>query len=330
MPAPVGATRAPSWVLSVLQKIGAPVTPVNVQALQLWAIEEGAPAGSNNWLNTTLPGYGGSPRPGLHGSCVNYPYCIYNYPSESAGTSAIADTILQKPSIVKAFRDPNGSLAGIYAGIQGSTWCSTKGCAQTNPGYPQTFQMGNVRVATGSTLATQLAAASSVAGQTGTQGPSGCGAKVGSNPGEPNQIFTLPHTSVGITWCNLKAILGGLEIAVGGVVALFGVGIIVAAGLKRENPLALAAGRTGSALAGRRAARTDVETAQIRHTRELEASSSPGRSGSASSRITTRSTAGARPLPAGEARRDSEARGRRAAELERRRRASGEPADEAF
>lgn len=81
---------------------------------------------------------------------------------------------------------------------------------------------------------------------------SGCGSKVGSNPGEPNQVFTIPHTSAGITYCNLKAIGGGLMMAGGALMMVIGLGLVVVAGLEGHGPAAPVVQAASATLAGAR------------------------------------------------------------------------------
>ena len=64
----------------------------------------------------------------------------------------------------------------------------------------------------------------------------GCGAKVGPNSAEPNQIFTIPHTSTGLTFCNVKAILGTMELLGGGIICLVAIGFILISQGKSGTP----------------------------------------------------------------------------------------------
>ena len=59
----------------------------------------------------------------------------------------------------------------------------------------------------------------------------GCGEKVGPNPGAPHNIFTIPHTSAGLTYFQAKAMIGGLAIASGGVVMIIGLASLVVGSL---------------------------------------------------------------------------------------------------
>ena len=60
-----------------------------------------------------------------------------------------------------------------------------------------------------------------------------------------------------LTWCQVKALFGGLELVAGGALCLFGLALVVYAGLERKGPAApivLAAAQTGRAV-GRMAGR---------------------------------------------------------------------------
>ncbi len=60
---------------------------------------------------------------------------------------------------------------------------------------------------------------------------SGCDAKVGGNPALPHMLFTIPHTSSGITFCQAKALMGGLAIFAGGVVIVIGMASLIVGSL---------------------------------------------------------------------------------------------------
>ena len=112
---------------------------------------------------------------------------------------------------------------------------------------------------------------------------SGCASYVGSNPAEPNQIFTIPHTTWGVTMCNWKAIKGGSILAVGSGLCVFAVAMIVIAGLGSKTPV----GRAVSTVVGSRGSRAASSAAS--RPSPAEFSGSPSRRGSASSHSTPRS-----------------------------------------
>lgn len=112
---------------------------------------------------------------------------------------------------------------------------------------------------------------------------SGCGSYVGSNPAEPNQIFTIPHTSWGITMCNWKAIKGGTILAAGAGLCVFSVALIVIAGLGQKTPV----GRALETVVGGKVAGKAAATASKPSPAEM--TGSPSRRGSASSHSKPRS-----------------------------------------
>jgi hypothetical protein len=63
-----------------------------------------------------------------------------------------------------------------------------------------------------------------------TTATSGCDGKVGGNPGAPHNLFTIPHTSAGLTFCQAKAMLGGLSMAAGGFLVVVGLITLVTGG----------------------------------------------------------------------------------------------------
>jgi len=104
------------WRILLLDALGAPSTPVNLDALALWAQSEGTPAGWYNWLATTEPGYGGRD--------VNTAG-VKAYPSRSEGVAATAATLHlgYYVQVVAALRAGN-SLQRIWQAVNSSPWCA--------------------------------------------------------------------------------------------------------------------------------------------------------------------------------------------------------------
>lgn len=104
------------WRGLVLEGISAPLSELNVDAMQWWADSEGMPAWENNWLATTLGGYGGYP--------VNSAG-VKAYPSVQAGAQATVATLLlgAYAGVVTAFQQGN-SLVDIWQQVNSSPWCS--------------------------------------------------------------------------------------------------------------------------------------------------------------------------------------------------------------
>ena len=110
---------------------------------------------------------------------------------------------------------------------------------------------GNVYAAaaniTGTGLGQATADAAAGAGQY-------CGHVAGSNAAIPGNAFTIPHTSVGITYCQLKAMKGGLLTVAGGILLLASVALIIGktSGLKgpAKTAAAFIAGRETAGIGG--------------------------------------------------------------------------------
>ncbi len=130
-PGTVGPVNAPSWVIQVLDALGAPVNQTNAAALQLWARSEGTPVSSNNPLATTQSGFGGTPEPGNSAG-------VKNYPTVTQGVQATVATLSQPylSGVVSALRNPNSTIGDIWTQI--NTVASTY-TGSSNPSYPTAF-----------------------------------------------------------------------------------------------------------------------------------------------------------------------------------------------
>lgn len=104
------------WRGLVLQALGAPLSELNVSALQWWADSEGMPAWENNWLATTIDGFGGY--------AVNS-VGVKAYPSVQAGADATVATLMggAYSHVVNALRD-GSSLVEIWSAVNSSPWCA--------------------------------------------------------------------------------------------------------------------------------------------------------------------------------------------------------------
>lgn len=104
------------WRGLLLMALSCPLSEVNVDALQWWADSEGMPLSENNWLATTISGFGGYVVNGVG---------VKAYPSVQAGVDATAAT-LRYPAyrnVINALQNGN-SFQEIWSAVNSSPWCS--------------------------------------------------------------------------------------------------------------------------------------------------------------------------------------------------------------
>lgn len=148
--------------------------------------------GANNLLNTTQPGFGGSPIPGQSAG-------VMNYPSFSQGVQANAK-VLQNglyPNLLAALQNDNYAAltnGSVYRDL--STWCG--GCAYG----PNITNLANAPW--GVNQAFPDGTATAVGQQTGTQ-------QSGSGGGQKTQAQSALTTSAGTLQCNFQTPLGFLN-----------------------------------------------------------------------------------------------------------------------
>ena len=233
---------APAWVAAVLTGIQAPINATNVSALQLWAQEEGAQPNRYNGLNTSLD---------APGAPVFNSVGVKTYPNFQTGVAATVSTLLEKPTIIAAFRNPNSSLFDIYSGIQRSTYCSTSTCAISNPGYPNTFGFGPGGSGQPSAITSQAAGAQATL--------TSATVSVGCNAGQG--VISLPIVGSILNQCQLKAIKGGLLVGAGGLIMIVGIALVLAKNL--GGPLGKVSNVATAALGGDIAARRRINQANV-------------------------------------------------------------------
>lgn len=104
-----------SWADTVLRKLTAPISGIQVEILDLWAQSEGMPASANNWLACGTPWPGSRP---YNSSGVQI------YGTFNAGSSAIAWSLNHPPyvPIANGFRRAPG-LVTMWKLINASPWC---------------------------------------------------------------------------------------------------------------------------------------------------------------------------------------------------------------
>lgn len=116
-----------------------------------------------------------------------------------------------------------------------------------------------------------------------TSPTNGCASFVGNNSSLPNNIITIPHTSLGLSMCNWKAIKGGTLLAVGSGICIFGVALVVIAGLGSKSPVVKAV----TSAVGSKGSGAAEEVASKPSPAEMKGS--PSRPGSASSHSSSKS-----------------------------------------
>lgn len=122
----------PGWQQAVLRRIGAPVTPNNVRALNAWQAAEGGDARFNP-LNTTQP---------MPGATDYNPVGVKNYVTPNQGTGATVKTLLngRYDHIVTGLRK-NSSPVEVARAVAASPWGTGEGVLRvlgaTGGGPPQ-------------------------------------------------------------------------------------------------------------------------------------------------------------------------------------------------
>ena len=263
---------APPWVVGILQGIKAPINQANVLALEFWAQQEGDGVANNNPFNVCGQGAGAVT---CYAQCEAGSCPIYSYSSMQAGTNHnVNQFLLSNPGLapaVGAMRN-GGSLADIYQALNGyfgkQSWAS--------PTYPTTLydylQFGgqgpSAPYSSGASSnyalsATESSLPSSAPGSSGS-GSGGCSTK--------KAVFNLDLGvgDIGLSACQLKAILGGMGIAAGALIVLSGAALLVISGLAGKGgpaaPLVAAAlpvARKAQSVAGAPRRRREVKATRV-------------------------------------------------------------------
>lgn len=118
---------------------------------------------------------------------------------------------------------PQAISAASQVGTFGPAPASQIAQASTWPG---SSALGSALAPGGSKLTPQAQAIIDTATQS-----AGCGQKIGSNSGAPHNIFTIPHTSAGLTYCQAKGILGALAMSAGGIIVVIGLASLIVGSL---------------------------------------------------------------------------------------------------
>ena len=225
--APPMAANVKQFVDGVLTGVGAPVNAQTEQGMLNWlANEQGGPTLSSFSANQGNPlgvqtasaqaaGRSGNIQQGINATVLNLQGGYYT-------------------GLVAALRQGN-SAAAIDTQVVASPWNGTHygGISQ----YLKTA--GLAKGANGMYLPVG-GQASVNAGTPGGSNPNpnpagmvsgeGCNSKVGSNSALPHNLFTIPHTSTGLTYCQAKAFLGAMAMTAGGFLMVVGLITLVAGG----------------------------------------------------------------------------------------------------
>ena len=223
--APVLPANAKTFIDGVLHGINAPVNAQTELGMYYWlANEQGGPSLSSFTANQGNPlgvqtasaqaaGRSGNIQEGINATVQNLQGGMY-------------------PGLLAALRKGNSASAIAlqvvaspwnrhhYGGI--TTFLNTAGAPKTKGGMFLPVG-GTAGVAAGST-----GGVSSIQPQNFSE--AGCAKKVGSNPALPHNLFTIPHTSAGLTYCNAKAFIGAMSLTAGGFLIVVGLVTIVAGG----------------------------------------------------------------------------------------------------
>ena len=248
----------PPWVSAILNDAGAPITDANAKLLEFWAQTENG----SGW-EAVVPGTGQYAAPGT-GVPIYNPFNVISppgvaqtgsqgdiqvYPGWKQGAAANADFLKQSSgaSLLQAMRN-GADLGTLYNSINWRTYTGTTGgdympaltayLAGQGPGPAALYSGG------ATTNYTPAAPGSSTSGappstiSTGGAATGGCAAKISASTGT-NYIFTIPHTSWGPTYCNIKAFKGALLVGAGAGILIFGVALVViATGIGGKGPIA--------------------------------------------------------------------------------------------
>jgi hypothetical protein len=239
----------PPWVSGILNLVGAPITDANAKLLEFWAQTENG----SNW-EAVQPGTGTYAAPGT-GVPIYNPFNVIAppgvaetgtqgdiqvYPSWSQGIAASADLLKQSSfAPLLAAMKQGAPLGTLYNSIDWRSATGTQGgdympalTAYVNgqgPGPNSVYSGGATTAYTavaGTGSSGTGSSSTTAAAQTG-----GCNASGGWHIG-------LGVANPGLSGCQLKAIKGGLLVAAGAGVMLFGVALIVISGFAGKGPAA--------------------------------------------------------------------------------------------
>lgn len=196
-------------VLSALNPAYVTQNNVNNVAAWMWSEQGTNWAHGNNPLNTTQDGNGG----------------VATYPSITQGVSETVTTLTNGyySAILNDLAN-NAPFSQFKADVVASPWAGghyDNGTSFANPGVPVVSINGQTLGVNNNTMVG--------AGNTST---AGCNARVN---GQPTGI-SIPHTSIYLfNKCQIKALVGGLCVAAGGLTMVLGVAVVVAYGISHTK-----------------------------------------------------------------------------------------------
>jgi hypothetical protein len=225
-----GDTQAVAWAKQLLQYIGAPVTPGNTEFIYQWEKAEGG-GGKYNPLNQgPVPGH-----PELTTTGQQYGGGAADFASWQAGLMG-ANDYLNMPyytavlSNLKA-NNPGGARAALWA----SPWAASHYGFGTN--WPSTPLPGNASTitpldpGTADTTVTGFDPCKFVTGDLKVKCQQ---AQAGGSASSPMCIWNLGGLCV-FSKTNIRALMGGMLLAAGGVVTLTGVVVLLRYGLEKSG-----------------------------------------------------------------------------------------------
>src|ERR1700722_12752497 len=292
-----------SWADAILVGLRAPVNANNRQKLWNFTWQELGDYSSTggwdfdanlprwNWFDSTLPVPGSTNC----GSCSQQ--SVQRYPNPAAGVMATVQTLLSPnygwPAVVANLRN-NGSYEDFGAALA----ASDAGGAGWG-GYPA-WNSGKINYDPSTALASPPAGgggggggSTSTGGSTGggtssTASNSCCGhaPNPGQTGGDACNLFTIPHTSVGMSYCTAKKVAGGATMVGGGILMVIGV-LVLARGTTVGKAASMVITKGAGAKAGSKVPTGGPSASEMR--------ASPNRPGSATRLAAAKSKS--EPLP---------------------------------
>ncbi len=221
----------PLWETQVLEDLGTNPTTSKLEVLNWWSRAEGLPAGAHNPLAITesYPNEWGQTgtdplvkndvvSPGVWNSAG-----VVTYPTDQAGAAATADFIQHgHPLVSSVLTSPDPSPQQIVKAIQkDGAWAGDNAQLGQDAGLAASGQLTSI--------------------YTGGAAPGSASGVICSSKGD---ILDIPSVDLGLfstpkinlfTYCNLKAIAGGMAVGIGLVTLFVGLGVVVQSETARKT-----------------------------------------------------------------------------------------------